>query len=152
MVGEHSGGPVSYYLVQVNNPNQGKFSYQAECGDIIEALGMTFNEGCAFKAIWRSAAARSLGKIKLGSDAVYDAEKVVFYGQRMKAVLVGKKDEPDHTELNQTFEKLDSLRGSVTLRVCNLERLLTDFVGTGKLQQCNIDPLLQELRQLSNSR
>lgn len=88
--GEKSGGPVSYYLVQVNNPNQGESPYQAECGDVIENLGMTFNEGCAFKAIWRTAAARTLGKIKDGHDPVYDAEKVVFYGQRMKAELKPK--------------------------------------------------------------
>lgn len=152
MVGEKSGGPVSYYLVQVNNPNQGSIPYQAECGDIIEALGMNFNEGCAFKAIWRSAAARTLGKVKQGGDAVYDAEKVAFYGQRMKAVLVGKKDEPDHTELTETFEKLDALRGSVTLRVRNIQRLLDHFIGIGRLQACDIAPLLQELNQLSNSR
>ena len=50
---EKSGGPVSYYLVDIGNPNQGRVAYQAECGDIIEALGMNFNEGCAFKAIWQ---------------------------------------------------------------------------------------------------
>ncbi len=86
---EKSGGPTSYYLVNVVNPNQGEQPYQAECGDIIEALGMTFNEGCAFKAIWRSAAARTLGKLKEGGDPLYDAQKVAFYGRRMQAQLEG---------------------------------------------------------------
>lgn len=90
-IAEHTGGPVSYYLVAVTNPNQGSTAYMAECGDIIEALGMNFNEGNAFKAIWRSAAARTLKKLKHAGDPVYDAEKVVFYGQRMLATLTGKK-------------------------------------------------------------
>jgi hypothetical protein len=90
--GEKSGGPTSYYLVDVVNPNQGADTYTAECGDIIEALGMTFNEGCAFKAIWRTAAARTLGKHKDGGDAVYDAQKVAFYGKRMLAQLKGSKE------------------------------------------------------------
>ena len=82
---EKSGGPTSYYLCDVVRPNQGTVPYQAECGDIIEALGMNFNEGCAFKAIWRTAAARTLGKLKEGGDARYDAQKVQFYGGRMLA-------------------------------------------------------------------
>jgi len=78
-----TGKSVSYYVVQIDNPNQAAEPYAAECGDIIEALGMTFNEGCAFKALWRSAAARSLGKVKHGHDAVYDAEKIEFYATRI---------------------------------------------------------------------
>ena len=93
---EKSGGPTSYYLVFVDKPNQGADAYQAECGDIIEALGMTFNEGCAFKAIWRTAAARTLNKIKAGGDALYDAEKVVFYGRRMIAQLTPPRGEEGH--------------------------------------------------------
>lgn len=89
-VGEKSGGKVSYYLVNVTNPNQGDHDYTAECGDIIEALGMTFNEACAFKAIWRTAAARTLGKVKADNNAKYDAEKVIFYGQRMLSQIVPK--------------------------------------------------------------
>jgi hypothetical protein len=88
---ESSGGPVSYYLVQVSNPNQGNERYQAECGDIIEALGMNFNEGCAFKALWRSAAARTLNVHKKGGDTKYDAEKVIFYGKRILSTLIGGK-------------------------------------------------------------
>lgn len=81
---EKSGGNVNYYVVNVCSPKR-LAPYSAECEDIIEALGMTFAEGCAFKAIWRSCAARTLGKLKEGGDAVYDAEKVVYYGSRMLA-------------------------------------------------------------------
>lgn len=88
---EKSGGPVGYYLVNVTNPNQGDAPYMAECGDIIEALGMDFNEGTAFKALWRGAAARTLGKQKKGNDALYDAEKVRFYGGRMVSVIKHKQ-------------------------------------------------------------
>lgn len=81
-----SGGNNNYYIAEVPNPKR-LSPYVAECEDIIEALGMTFAEGCAFKAIWRSCAARTLGKVKPGADSagVYDAEKVVYYGQRMVA-------------------------------------------------------------------
>ena len=83
---ELSGGNVNYYLAEIPNPKR-LTPYTAECEDIIEALGMTFAEGCAFKAIWRSCAARTLGKLKPGQDksGVYDAEKVVYYGNRMVA-------------------------------------------------------------------
>jgi len=81
--GENSGGPVSYYLVQVQRPNQIEGPYQAECSDIIEALGMDFNEGEAFKAIWRKAAERTLGLAKEGNTPFRDAEKVAHYGKRM---------------------------------------------------------------------
>jgi hypothetical protein len=84
---EKSGGPVSYYLVDVVRPNQGKMPYQAECSDIIESLGMNFNEGEAFKALWRKAAARTLGKLKDGGSAKYDAEKVAHYGKRLLAMF-----------------------------------------------------------------
>lgn len=84
-----SGGNVNYYLVVVNHPKR-LVPYQAEAEDIIEALGMTFAEGCAFKALWRSCAARTLGVVKEGADAngVYDAEKIVYYGNR---ILVQRK-------------------------------------------------------------
>jgi hypothetical protein len=82
---EHTGGSSSYYTVSVLNPtDKERQPYVAECNDVIEALGMTFAEGNAFKAIWRTAAAR-MGKKKKGNNAVYDAEKVIFFGERMLA-------------------------------------------------------------------
>jgi len=81
--GEYTGGSSSYYTVEVKNPTTpGNPPYIAECNDIIEALQMDFAEGNAFKAIWRSCAAR-LGKKKLGyKDAKYDWEKIKFFAER----------------------------------------------------------------------
>lgn len=91
---EYTGGSVSYYSVSISNPTTQPAPYTAECNDIIEALGMNYAEGNAFKAIWRSCAARALGKAKRGyTDALYDAEKVVFFGERMVAMAKAKKAE-----------------------------------------------------------
>lgn len=77
-----SGAHASYYEVQIQHPKGGT-PYKAECQDIIEALGMDFNEGNAFKALWRRAAAR-LGKVKKGNEnPLYDAQKIAFYGNRI---------------------------------------------------------------------
>lgn len=82
---EYTGGSVSYYKVQITHPTTpGVAPYTAECNDIIEALGMNYAEGNAFKALWRRAAAKTLGTAKKGyTDGLYDAEKVVFFGQRL---------------------------------------------------------------------
>lgn len=83
---EYTGGSVSYYKVRIGNSTSGADAYTAECNDIIEALGMNYAEGNAFKAIWRRCAARTLGLAKAGyKDGLYDAEKVVFFGGRMVA-------------------------------------------------------------------
>lgn len=90
---EYTGKSVSYYRVMVTNPTHPELPpYEAECNDIIEALQMSFAEGNAFKAIWRRCAARALGKVKKGyDDGLYDAEKVVFFGERMVAIEKGRK-------------------------------------------------------------
>lgn len=78
-----SGGLNNWYVVPVKNPQRKEQEpYQAECEDIIQALGMTFDEGCAFKALWRNAAAR-MGNGKPGNTAIYDAEKLVHYANRI---------------------------------------------------------------------
>lgn len=81
---EYTGGKTSYYEVYIAMPTrEGREPYTAECNDIAEALGMTFAEGEAFKAIWRRAASR-LRPTKEGYDnGLYDAKKVAFYGARM---------------------------------------------------------------------
>lgn len=71
-----------YYRVRVGSPISGGDVYHAECADIIESLGMTFNEGEAFKALWRLAAARQ-GRGKPAANPQYDADKVEHYGQRV---------------------------------------------------------------------
>lgn len=87
---ELTGDSSAYYSVVVSKPTDpNKEKYSAECNDIIEALNMTFAEGNAFKAIWRTAAARQ-GNGKPGHTAKYDAEKVVFFGQRMLAQAKGE--------------------------------------------------------------
>lgn len=75
-----------YYRVDVIAPISPEVEpYVAECADIIEALNMTFNEGEAFKALWRLAAAR-MGKGKPGGKgAQYDADKAAHYGARVAA-------------------------------------------------------------------
>ena len=82
---EYTGGSVDYYKVDVKNPTTASEPYMAECNDIIEALGTNYAEGNAFKALWRRAAHRTLGKKKAGAkdDGLYDAEKVAFFGARL---------------------------------------------------------------------
>ncbi len=84
-----TGGSSEYYKLHISNPTTYEDEYDCECNDIIEALNMTFAEGNAFKAIWRTAAARQ-GNGKPGHTAKYDAEKVVFFGQRMLAQAKGE--------------------------------------------------------------
>jgi hypothetical protein len=80
---EHTGGSSSYYSTKVAYPlNVDQEAYTAECEDIAEALQMTPAEYNVFKSTWRKAAARQ-GKKKKGNNAVYDAEKCVFYSGRM---------------------------------------------------------------------
>lgn len=77
-----TGGPSEYYMVDVERPTSGGYRYTAECNDIIEALGMNYAEGNAFKAIWRHALARK-GKGKPGNTLLYEAEKVEYFGARL---------------------------------------------------------------------
>lgn len=88
-----TGGKVNYYLVKVTHPRREEQpAYQAECEDIIHALGMTFDEGCAFKALWRTAAARQQNG-KPGHSAVYDMEKVIHYAGNLLRLLKLKEAE-----------------------------------------------------------
>ena len=81
---EHTGGSSSYYTVAIDNPQEEcKQPYEAECIDVMRALGMNVDEVNAFKAIWRTAAARTLLKTKKGNNELYDAEKVLFAAQNM---------------------------------------------------------------------
>ena len=78
-----TGGSAGYYKVRVERPTSGGVPYVAECNDIIEALNMEYDVANAFKAAWRVAALRQ-GRGKPGQDsAVYDGEKIVFFGQRI---------------------------------------------------------------------
>ena len=77
-----TGGSSDYYKLRITNPTSGGHSYVAECNDIIEALGMNYAEGNAFKAVWRRAALRQGGG-KPGSTLLYESEKVEFFGKRL---------------------------------------------------------------------
>jgi len=78
-----TGDSSDYYKVEVAKPTSGGAAYVAECNDIIEALNMEYDVANAFKAAWRVAALRQ-GRGKPGQDsAVYDGEKIVFFGNRI---------------------------------------------------------------------
>jgi len=76
-----TGGSSDYYKIAINNPTSGDKPYVAECNDIIEALEMSFGLANVFKAAWRLAALIQ-GHGKPGTTRTYDAEKIVFFGQR----------------------------------------------------------------------
>ena len=86
-----SGGLNNYWLVDVKKPQRGGEPYQAEADDIIFALNMTFDEGEAFKAIWRTCTAR-LGYGKKDNTALYNAQKLVHRSKRIlqRAELAGE--------------------------------------------------------------
>lgn len=77
-----SGSLNNYWLVNVKNPQRGGNPYQAEADDIIFALNMTFDEGEAFKAIWRTCTAR-LGYGKKDNTSLYNAQKLVHRSKRI---------------------------------------------------------------------
>jgi len=79
---QSSGGDNDYYVANITNPKRLE-PCRVECEDVIQALGMTFGQGEAFKAIWRDAAAK-LGNGKPGDTAMRNAEKVIHYGEYMK--------------------------------------------------------------------
>lgn len=77
-----TGGSVDYYKFMVEDPTTADAPYFIEVNDLIEAAGMNFAEGNIVKAIARIAGIRN-GKGKPGVTGVYDAEKVVFFGDRV---------------------------------------------------------------------
>ena len=79
-----SGTDNNYWLLNIRNPKR-LSPYNVECEDIIEAMNMSFQEGEAFKAIWRKAGQR-MGNGKPGNTALRDAEKVAHFGRRMVAM------------------------------------------------------------------
>lgn len=82
-VKEDSGFNCDYYRVGIPHPTtQEQKPYIAECNDIIEALQLTYAEANMFKAIWRTAAARTLGLEKSGNTSLRDAEKIKFFAER----------------------------------------------------------------------
>jgi hypothetical protein len=82
---EYTGKSVSYYKVFVDHPtSEGVEPYYIECNDIIEALNLSFAEGNVLKSLFRRAVARKYGITKKGyDDGLYDAEKMVFFSERV---------------------------------------------------------------------
>lgn len=88
---ENSASHCEYYHTEVTNPsNPGQpVAYLANCEDIIQSLGLTFDEGCEFKSIWRRARARQ-GFVKAETTPVRDAQKAVHYAGRVLALELRK--------------------------------------------------------------
>lgn len=81
---ESSGGDNDYWVADITDPKRLE-PYKAECEDIIELFQMSFQEGEAFKALWRNGAMR-LGKGKPGDSHLRNAEKVAHMGKRMEVI------------------------------------------------------------------
>lgn len=94
---ENSGKHCEYYhcpVTRPQNPNQTE-PYIANCEDIIQALGLTFDEGCEFKSLWRRGRARQ-GYLKAESTPVRDAVKAVHYAQRVLSYEQSKVSDEVH--------------------------------------------------------
>jgi len=83
-----SGSDNDYWIAQVNSPKRLE-PYSAECEDLIELFQMTFQEGEAFKALWRKGQMR-IGNGKPGDTLLRNSEKVYHFGGRMVAMEVGR--------------------------------------------------------------
>lgn len=90
-----NGKDGTYYDLEISNWTHARHAYECEqilshhvphialcCNDIIESLEMDYALGNAFKALWRIAAARQ-GRLKAGGNKKYDAEKAVFFSERL---------------------------------------------------------------------
>ena len=88
--GEHysSGSDNDYWIARINSPKRLE-PYSAECEDLIELFQMTFQEGEAFKALWRKGQMR-IGNGKPGDTLLRNSEKVYHFGGRMVAMELGR--------------------------------------------------------------
>lgn len=68
-----TGGSSDYYKIEING-------HTIECNDVIKALKLNYALGNILKAVWRIAAAHA-GRGKPGTTTIYDAEKIVFFGE-----------------------------------------------------------------------
>lgn len=95
---ENSGSFCNYYLAHIKrpqNPEQAGVPFVVNCEDVIQALGMTFDEGCIFKSLWRTANAR-LGVKKADISPVREATKQVHYAQRILSLAEHvEQEKPD---------------------------------------------------------
>lgn len=94
-----SGGSCNYYMVDVKKPTTLEEAYTVECNDLIEALGLTWQEANIFKEIFRTANERTHGNGKDGNNPKRAAEKVLFFAIR-NAILNGVDIEKFTSEIN----------------------------------------------------
>ena len=94
-----SGGSCNYYMVDVKKPTTLKEAYTVECNDLIEALGLTWQEANIYKEIFRTANERTHGNGKDGNNPKRAAEKVLFFAIR-HAILNGVDIEKFTSEIN----------------------------------------------------
>lgn len=148
MTEEYTGGSVSYYRVRIDNPTSDDVDpYQAECNDIIEALGMNYAEGNAFKALWRRAAARNLGMAKKGyEDGLYDAEKVVFFGERLVVQEAALKAEA----LSVMDEAQPVVNNPSRLRIYEKDAMPEDFGQQNVIEWPESDERIDAIAQNGN--
>ena len=73
MTSKLTGGSSDYYKIEVNGNT-------IECNDVIKALKLNYALGNILKAVWRIAQAHQ-GRGKPGTTTIYDAEKIVFFGE-----------------------------------------------------------------------
>lgn len=79
-----SGGDNDYWIARITHPKR-LAPYEAECEDLIELFQMSFQEGEAFKALWRNGQMR-IGNGKPDDSHLRNAEKVQHFGARMVAM------------------------------------------------------------------
>lgn len=124
---ETSGGRVNYYLVKVDHPQREEQPpYQAECEDIIEALGLTFDEANLVKEVWRTANERTHGKGKAGSTPIRAAEKLVHYSGR---ILTKAKRSGMSMSVAESF--LNTIENSQPVKATKSEPEWEDWNGQG---------------------
>ena len=76
------GGSCNYYMVKVNKPTTLQDPYTVECNDLIESLGLTWQEANIYKEIFRTANERTHNNGKQGNNPKRAAEKVLFFALR----------------------------------------------------------------------
>ena len=79
-----SGSDNNYWLAKITHPKR-LDPYEAECEDLIEHFQMSFQEGEAFKALWRNGQMR-IGNGKPGDSHLRNAQKVRHFGTRMEVL------------------------------------------------------------------
>lgn len=84
---ELTGGSSEYYQLKIKGVT-------IECNDIIKALKLNYALGNVLKAVWRIGMSH-LGRGKPGTTTVYDAEKIVFFGNDQLEV---EREEATHTK------------------------------------------------------